>query len=223
MVDPLTGLAKQTLAPVGDVIKRIAGPLADEIGESLALLARPYRIALSVKMFQKTQVMLKEAGLPAQPVPPRLFLPMLEAASIENDEDLHSKWSALLANAASSPDKVHPSFIKILKQLTPDDARLLDKLYAATKDQQYPLLTQPLLEVVDQDGIPFQNLVRLGLIETTYDVDGMKVRITGAGDPFVSGEMDQTRRLTNFAVAFIEACRAPKVIDGTQERTEHGT
>jgi hypothetical protein len=216
MADPLSGIAKQTLAPVGDVIKRIAGPLADEIGESLALLARPYRIALSVKMFQKTQRMLKESGLPAQPVPPRLFLPMLEAASIENDEDLHTKWSALLANAASSPDKVHPSFIEILKQLTPDDARLLDKLYTATNanaNKKYRLLNQSLLEV-DQYGIPFQNLMRLGLIQTTYDLDGMKVALTGAGAPYVSGEMNEDRWLTEFAVSFIEACRPPKTIEG---------
>src|SRR5450755_562115 len=128
MLDALSKVAKQSLEPVGDVMKRIAGPLADEIGESLALMARPYRVALSLKMFQKTQRMIKEAGLHAQPVPPRLFLPMLEAASIEDDEDLHTKWSSLLANAASS-DKVHPSYIEILKQLTPDDARLLDKFY----------------------------------------------------------------------------------------------
>lgn len=222
MADPLTGLAKQTLAPVGDVVKRIAGPLADEIGESLALMARPYRIALSVKMFQKTQRMLKEAGLPAQPVPPRLFLPMLDAASIENDEDLHTKWSALLANAASS-DKVHPSYIEILKQLTPDDARLLDKFYMATKDESHHWLNQLLLEV-DQRGIPFQNLMRLGLIQITYDIDGMKVNMRSGGDPFVSGEMDENHWLSDFAVGFIEACRAPRVIDGTQaEGREHGT
>jgi abortive infection alpha-like protein len=220
MADPLTGIAKQTLAPVGDVIKRIAGPLADEIGESLALLARPYRIALSVKMFKKTQRTLKEAGLPAQPVPPRLFLPMLEAASIENDEDLHTKWSALLANAASSPEKVHPSFIEILKQLTPDDARLLDKLYTATNDQKYRWLNRSLWDA-DQYGIPFQNLMRLGMIQVTYDVDGMKVSMRSSGDPFVSGEMKEERWLTEFAVAFIEACHPPKTIEG--DGTEHGS
>jgi hypothetical protein len=220
MADPLTELAKHTLAPVGDVVKRIAGPLADEIGESLALIARPYRIALSLKMFQKTQRMLKEAQLTAQPVPPRLFLPMLDAASIENDEDLHTKWSALLANAASSPDRVHPSFIEVLKQLTPHDARLLDKLYTATNDQQYRLLNQSLGEV-DEYGIPFQNLKRLGLIQITYDVDGMKVRMRSIGDPYVSGEMKEFHWLTDFAVAFIEACRPPKTIEG--EGTEHGS
>jgi hypothetical protein len=129
MADDLTEIAKQTLEPVGDLVKRIAGPLADEIGESLAVVARPYRIMLSVKMFQKTQRMLKEAGISPHAVPPRLFLPILENASIQDDEDLHTRWAALLANAAASPNVVHPSYIEILKQLAPEDAILLDKLY----------------------------------------------------------------------------------------------
>jgi hypothetical protein len=213
MPDPISAaLAKESLDSVKGLLQRVAGPLADEVGESLALIARPYRIRRSLKMFQKTQRMLSEAGIAPQAVPPRLFLPMLEAASIENDEDLHTKWSALLANAASFPDKVHPSYIEILKQLTPDDARFLDKLYTATNGQKYRRLNNLLGE--DQFGIPFQNIVRLGLIQTTYDVDGMKVRMTGAGAPFLSGEMDEDRWLTDFAVGFIEACRPPKTIEG---------
>ena len=213
MPDPISAaLAKGSLDPVKGLLQRVAGPLADEVGESLALIARPYRIKLSVRMFQKTQRMLSEAGITPQAVPPRLFLPMLEAASIENDEDLHTKWSALLANAASSPDRVHPSYIEILKQLTPDDARFLDRLYLETNDKKYRLLKNLLGD--DQFGIPFQNIVRLGLVQTTYGVDGMKIRMTGAGDPFVSGDMDEDHWLTDFAVGFIEACRAPKTIEG---------
>jgi hypothetical protein len=211
MSDPVNAaLAKKSLDPVKGLLERVAGPLADEVGESLALIARPYRLRLSLKMFQKTQRMLSEAGTTPQAVPPRLFLPMLEAASIENDEDLHTKWSTLLANAASSPSKVHPSYIEILKQLTPDDARFLDKLYIATNDTRFRRLKGFIGE--DEFGIPFQNIVRLGLVQTTYEVDGMKVRITGGGDPYVSGDMDEDHWLTDFAVGFIEACRPPKTI-----------
>lgn len=212
MVDPVNSvLAKKALGSVDGLLQRIAGPLADEVGESLAIVARPYRIKLSLKMFQKTQRMLEEAGINPQAVPPRLFLPMVEAASIENDEDLHTKWSALLANAASTPNKVHPSYIEILKQLTPDDAQFLDKLYTATKDKKYRSLNQ-LLRGEDQHGIPFQNLVRLGLIQISYAVDGMNVSVHN-GQPFVSGDMDEDHWLTDFAVDFIEACHAPKTIE----------
>lgn len=213
MPDPISAaLAKEGLEPVKGLVQRVAGPLGDEVGESLALIARPYRIKLSLKMFHKTQRMLSEAGIAPQSVPPRLFLPMLEAASIENDEELHTKWSALLANAAASPGKVHPSYIEILKQLTPDDARFLDKLYIATNATRFRQLKGLLGD--DHFGIPFQNIVRLGLVQTTYGVDGMKVHITGGGDPFVSGDMDENHWLTGFAVGFIEACRAPKTIEG---------
>ena len=120
MPDPVsTALQKKSLEAVGGLLKRIAGPLADEVGESLAIIARPYRIKLSLQMFQKTQRMLEEAGITPQAVPPRLFLPMVEAASIEDDEDLYTRWAALLANAATSQDSVHPSYIETLKQLTP--------------------------------------------------------------------------------------------------------
>lgn len=212
MPDPISSaLAKESLDPVKGLLQRVAGPLADEVGESLALIARPYRIRLSLKMFQKTQRMLSEAGIAPQAVPPRLFLPMLEAASIENDEDLHTKWSALLANAASAPSKVHPSYIEILKQLTPDDARFLDKLYIATNDTRFRRLKGLLGE--DQFSIPFQNIVRLRLIQVSYQVDGMKVNMHSE-NPYVSGDMDEDHWLTDFAVGFIEACRAPKTIEG---------
>jgi len=90
MPDPISAaLAKESLAPVKGLLQRVTGPLADEVGESLALIARPYRFRLSLKMLQKTKRMLSEARIAPQAVPQRLFVPMLEAASIEDDEDLH--------------------------------------------------------------------------------------------------------------------------------------
>ena len=83
-----------------------------------------------------------------------------------------------------------------------------------TKDKKSRRLNQVLYESnEDQRGIQFENLVRLGLIETNYSADGMKVLVRPGHNPFVSGEMDENHWLTDFSIAFIEACRAPKVID----------
>lgn len=229
MADDLTEIAKQGLEPIGDIVKRIAGPLADEIGESLAVLARPYRIMLSVKMFQKTQRMLKEAGIVPQTVPPRLFLPIMEGASIQDDEDLHSRWAALLANAAVSPTLVHPSYIEILKQLTPEDAQLLDRLYDSCKAKRHRAVT-PWVDLItyaererrvaegENPYVPFQNLIRLGLIETVYTIDSSKVKIRfaqGRSSKF-EGKLDDHYELTESADLFVQACRAPKTIDAQQ-------
>lgn len=226
MSDDLTEIGKQGLEPIGDIVKRVAGPLADEIGESLAVLARPYRIMLSVKMFQKTQRMLKEAGITPQAVPPRLFLPILEGASIQDDDDLHTRWSALLANAATSPGLVHPSYVEILKQLTPEDAQLLDRLYDSCKTKRHRSVT-PWVNTItyaererrvaagEHPEIPFQNLVRLGLIETVYTIDSskVKVRYTQGRSSKFEGKLDDHYELTESADLFVQACRAPKTID----------
>jgi len=236
MTDDLTEIAKQTLEPVGDLVKRIAGPLADEIGEALALVARPYRIMLSVKMFQKTQQMLKEAGVTPHSVPPRLFLPILENASIQDDEDLHTRWAALLANAAASPNFVHPSHIEILKQLAPEDAILLDKLYDYCQSMKTSRVTpwmgpisqfewQQRVDAGDNQEAPFNNLVRLGLIEVVYELDERKVKVKvprfdmtkhPGVEADVQGDLGDYYLFTAIASAFVQACRAPRIINGTQ-------
>jgi hypothetical protein len=238
MVDPVNAaLAKKALPPVDGLIQRIAGPLADEIGESLAIIARPYRIKLSLKMFQKTQRMLEEAGISPQAVPPRLFLPMVEAASIENDEDLHTRWAALLANAATSPDSVHPSYIEVLKQLTPTEARLLDALYKLAKGKRWKKVeTTAVTEEEFKAAGPrlftwFSNLIRLGLIQISFDIDSRSREITVrvpnvdmskypgyAGveaEGYFDGELEETYLFTDFAVDFVNACHPPKTIEGS--------
>lgn len=48
---------------------------------------------------------------------------------MQDDEDIHTRWAALLANAAASPELVHPSYIEVLRQLSPKDAELLDQFF----------------------------------------------------------------------------------------------
>ncbi len=236
MVDPINApLAKKALGSVDALLQRIAGPLADEIGDSLAIIARPYRIRLSLKMFQKTQRMLEESGISPQAVPPRLFLPMMEAASIEKDEDLHTRWAALLANAATSTDVVHPSYIEVLKQLTSVEARLLDALYKIAKGKKWEKVETT--AVTDDEfkaagaklSTWFNNLIRLGLIQISFDIDSksreIKVTVPNIdmskwpgyagvqGEGYFDGELEETYLFTDFAVAFVNACRPPKIKD----------
>ena len=55
------------------------------------------------------------------------MFPIVQNASLEEDDSLRGKWSALLANAALS-DKILPAYAEILRQLTPPQARILDHL-----------------------------------------------------------------------------------------------
>jgi hypothetical protein len=225
----------KALQPYGDLLHKLAGPLAEEIGESAGLVARHYRFSLAVKMFQKTQRILKEAGITPQAIPPRLFLPIIDHASIEDDEDLHSRWAALLANAGASPNSVHPSFIEILRQLTPDDANLLDKLHdwCVSKSRRRVIPWVDPITYAERDSRvaagenpeeSFQNLLRLGLIQPDYEMDERrtKLKITQDGRANIEAELESHYEFTEFAMRFVRACRAPKTVESTAYSTSKG-
>src|SRR6266568_757412 len=75
--------------------------------------------------------MAQEAGFTPQAVPPKILFPLLEGASFEDNEDLHTMWAALLANAASpgGQDAVKPGLIAILKKMSHDEAALLNWVF----------------------------------------------------------------------------------------------
>jgi hypothetical protein len=226
-----------SLEPLNDLIGRIAGPAADEIGEYLKAVVKPYTTARKVEALLKAQRMLREKGISPQSVPPSLLLPILEGASIEDDEDLHTRWAALLANAATSPELVHPSYIEILKQLSPQDAALLDKLYNYFKETGRSVVRPWMnasytekserLKTGDNPEIAFNNLVRLGLIEHFYEIDQKRTKVKVPIGLFqgrfsgieakVEGELDDWFELAEVAEVFVQACRAPKTVEDTEK------
>jgi hypothetical protein len=97
----------------------------------LALAGERERIVEQV--WERAQEMIKEAGVPPGPVPLKTTVPLLQQASLEEDEGLQERWAALLANAASGQRFLSrmPAFINFLRDLSPDDAEVLDALYSA--------------------------------------------------------------------------------------------
>lgn len=114
-----------------DLVQQFLGPLATEVGTGLGYVGTVLRMKLALSMMQKASKILFDAGIDPKAVAPKLFLPILEHASLEDDEYLQERWAALLANAAS-PDgssQVHPSFAEILKELTASDAIFLSTIF----------------------------------------------------------------------------------------------
>ena len=74
----------------------------------------------------------EEAGFTPQAVPIKLLFPLLDGASLEEDEDLHTMWSRLLASAASpeNTNRVRPAYIAVLRQLAPDELAILNWIWS---------------------------------------------------------------------------------------------
>src|SRR6266852_1102029 len=122
---------KNLLEPVKDLVQRLLGPAATEIGLSCGDSFRVWRLKRTVRLLEEVRQIAVEAGLHLKPVAPRLLFPLLESASLEDDEDLHERWVALLTNAATTDydNEILPCFPDILRQLTTEEAQFLDRAY----------------------------------------------------------------------------------------------
>jgi hypothetical protein len=118
---------KALIQPVADLISKLAGPAAEEIGLTLQDSIRVYRAQRQMKLLQKVSAYARERGFIPREVPLKLLLPILDNASVESDDDLHTAWAALLANAAnpSIHGRILPCFVEILKQLSKGEAIFL--------------------------------------------------------------------------------------------------
>ena len=93
-----------------------------------------YRWERQLRFMVRAKEKMASLGLtgPNQPMPLKLAIPLLEAASIEDDDYLQDKWANLLANFCASTDEFELSrtHIDILERLSPLEARILDVVYA---------------------------------------------------------------------------------------------
>jgi len=184
---------------IADLVHKLAGPLAEEFGMMLGEWFKVYRTKNRVRTVEKTGHLLREAKLPPNAVPPRLFLPIIDACSVEDNETLQDMWAGLLATASQDTDTVSPSFVETLKQLTPQEARYLQRLHdeALKRKRQYHdgdiwkkmLERNPKLAASDKSVANFpvpqfaflpvesgsrmspDTYERLGLIQRSYDVN----------------------------------------------------
>jgi len=135
----LLGFAQVSKDAVTDIVKRLLGPLADRAGDALANSLFPDRAKRVAEVLTESVRMITDAGMQPQAVPGRILMPILEHVSWEEDDALRKRWASLLANAGSlgPANKVLPAYVEILRQLTPDQAAILDWMYL----QKTPSLT----------------------------------------------------------------------------------
>lgn len=132
---PAVYRAGQVAANVStDCLKRVLGPVGDEAGKALAHPLREWnekRVKLGMQTLEAAAKMLEDGGRQATAVPGRILFPLLQAASIEENDQLRKMWATLLANSADSERRADmlPSFVLILQALSPVEAVVLEAVY----------------------------------------------------------------------------------------------
>jgi len=154
MSDTKDKLIEQT----GDVLEKtyddVVHPSAKSVGNTLSLLPRTIGVLLgkwekwvingeeSIKL-TALAVQEKVSKIPEEKLTepePYVAIPAMQQLSYCYDsKELREMYANLLVSSMNTDTKyqVHPSFVDIIKQLTPDEAKLLKKL---SKENTFPLI-----------------------------------------------------------------------------------
>ena len=175
----------------GFVSRYISGPLEQGMGIFEDKL-KYMRWERQLRLMQKASEYMKSIGIeaPTKPIPLKLAVPLLEAASLEDDDYLQDLWAKLLVNSSieGGPIDLNRSYIDILERLSHLEAKILSVIYALPEDEisNKSILTANLPDSVtikDEDNkeepihpneeitFALANLERLGCISlpTTWD------------------------------------------------------
>lgn len=111
--------------------QKLLSPLADEVGKSLATFGEIFRFYQREnlgKIFNKWNAAREDR--PISPDDFKKVIPLLQPASMQSDDELQSRWAALLESTVTDQEGVLPSFATTLSQLSAEEARFLDRIFA---------------------------------------------------------------------------------------------
>ena len=155
--------------------KILAAPL-QEFSGLLADKVNYWRFKNRINTILKAKAFLESKGIDPKAALPGSIVPLIEAAGDTDDDTLQSMFATLLASHLNPEtlDKVHPCYTRILSQLAPFDAQLMNFLYQSIRKKgQGPREIGASLETAcktfdvsaDTALLSFQNLWRLGLCD----------------------------------------------------------
>jgi hypothetical protein len=119
-----------------EFLQKLIGPSLEEAGlllkESIAL----WRFKNQVNILEKANEICQRKGIRPSPISLKLLCPLMDAASLEDDPEMQSKWAALLSNMVDSEKNIQNHvFPYILGQLSLPEFALLDACIREKRDR----------------------------------------------------------------------------------------
>jgi hypothetical protein len=138
-------IPKQILDKSEQLLKALFGQSFDEFGGIIADRVKLRRFKNQIKIFSDAQKILHENNINPQKVNLKVLAPLIDISSLEEEENLQSKWSKLIAYVVGgNKDTVfQQNCINILSKLTSEEAVLLEQLFKELlikKDERYKRL-----------------------------------------------------------------------------------
>jgi hypothetical protein len=118
---------------LGSFFGKIMGPAFEELGGAFQDWAASVRHRNALRLVDRIEAIHQQRRLEGKTtaIPARLAIPLIQNATLEDDETLSDMWAGLIANATDPNRRSEPrrTFVTLLSQLEPLDARLLFCIY----------------------------------------------------------------------------------------------
>lgn len=129
-----TGKAIDLGRAVGSFISKYVGGTVEQGIGIFEDKLKYIRWERQMRLMQRADEFMKSSGLqaPNKSIQLKLALPLLQAATLEENDYLQDLWAKLLVNSSNENSKVEliRTYIDILERLEPLDALILEKIYS---------------------------------------------------------------------------------------------
>lgn len=230
-VQEVAKTVRVAIEQLGPWFGRIIGEPTSELVGMVTDRLKFNRTKRAATLASRYEQFLVERGITNPvPIPPKFAIPIIENASLEDDDVLFDLWSNLLLAEIDPlrPKGIRAAFIGIISQMDPLDAQVLSLIHRETarlREASIPhvIKTHRLISVVraklgkdiDKNDIiiSLDNLLRLRCLETRMEDKEIVTHDPHTGRPeakLVSLDHGADRLgLTKLGIAFVESCVHP--------------
>ena len=193
-----------------EYLDKLVTPGLEQTGGIIGDTVAYWRFKNKVNLVLKAKAFLEAKGIEPCRVLPKVVAPLLEAGSLEEENDMKDRWATLLASAATDPNKVPPAFPRILSEISSKEARIMEWMTDRVHQQIGWIANGEEIRNVHHLAtwdyeLLMGNLIRLNLCRPTQNPEGGIVigRIT-------EWDSYQEVQFTRLGYAFVNSCRDAK-------------
>jgi hypothetical protein len=104
---------------VKDFAEKLLGPTIEEVGLLMSDKIRYFRFKNQIKILTKAKEYVKDKNIDVKEIPTKILVPLLESASLEEDDEMQKKWAFMIGNLADSKQNLQNQiFPHLLTQIS---------------------------------------------------------------------------------------------------------
>jgi len=143
-VDISSTVLEKSINTAKEFLDKLVTPAIEEVGLLLRDSVALWRFNNQVRIVNRAKANCERNNISLRTISLKLLCPLLEGASLEEDETLQDKWAILLANMVDSDQNVQNHvFPYILGQISSNEFLFLDRVFQE-KQERVRLLSEEL-------------------------------------------------------------------------------